>query len=279
MNIDKIKNYNQKLLAMLGTVILLIAILGLVAFAIAVVADLKNSYWDDNRSGGLLADDKVQELQKQNKRKQLISYSSPKLVDTLKSIYVIPVLHKTLEKAEEIDSRIEDLLDTDRRAHMKVSKEYGGSYGVGPFNNILVYNEANAQIEKLFEQRVHFRRYRIEYFEDDIFLVIKAAEKDTYKDGLVDMDDLTSMYLYSFKEKRLVKIGLESGTISDYDFVNNSKDMLIRFGMDYNKDGKFEEYREPASIRKYVFETDTLIKVINENLSRDLQRSLEGSGN
>lgn len=49
---------------------------------------------------GLISDDKVEALNQENLRKQIVSYAQPQLADSVNSVYVIPVSVLTLKKAE-----------------------------------------------------------------------------------------------------------------------------------------------------------------------------------
>ena len=71
MNIDKIKNYNQKVLAVLGTVVALIAVVGLISIIIFTINEIGRTFRHNNQNNGILSDEKIEELQQENKRKQL----------------------------------------------------------------------------------------------------------------------------------------------------------------------------------------------------------------
>ena len=113
--------------------------------------------------------------------------------------------------------------------------------------------------------------------EDDILVLFTAAEKDTYKDGVVNLKDLKSLYIYSMQEKKLRKVSAEGMDIENYRFVHESKDLIIHMGIDYNQDGTYDDYTEPATVRIYNYKSDTLEEVINTETSTKLQKLLEGS--
>ena len=72
MKIEKIKNYNQMLLAVLGTIAIIFALVGLIAFMGTVINEFRWNRHNDVE-GGILSDEKIEELQKENKREQVIS--------------------------------------------------------------------------------------------------------------------------------------------------------------------------------------------------------------
>ena len=277
MNIEKIKNYNQKLLAVFGTVLVLFVIVGLL-FAISIAVNeltLFNNYNDNEE--GILSDEKIEELQKENKYQQLISYEMPRLIDTLNLIYVIPVSHKSFDNPIFVDDGVLGLMDTFGSVDKSDRRYSSDIYGY--FNNILIYDLKKDSVESLFTERVNFRNIKTEYFEDDIIILFIAANKDTHKDGVINLEDLKTLYLYSMKEKGLRKIKLENADISNFYFVENSKDLLIKFGIDKNKDGIYDNRVEPSIVKKYLFETDELVNIVNDKINKELQKRLDGTNN
>lgn len=277
MNIEKVKNYNQKLLAVLGTVVVLIAIVGVISISYFTINEINNRNLYDTQEDGILSDEKIELLQKENKRQQIISYEQPKLVDTLNLIYIIPVSHKTLNKAELMDEGGVGLMSIKSENYyggidVRYSEQYYGDY-----NNLLIYDFKNNTTEKLFSERINFRAIQTKTFEDDILILFKASTKDTYKDGVVNQRDYKVLFIYSIREKKIRSIKLDSADVYQINFVENSKDILIEFGIDYNKDGTFDEYSEPSLIKKYNFEFNKLEDILSKELTEELQMKLEGS--
>jgi hypothetical protein len=274
MNIDKIKNYNQKLLAVLGTVVVLMAIVGLISISVFAIDEIMRSFRNNNQDDGILSDEMIEELQKENKRQQLISYETPRLVDTLNLVYIIPVSHKTLNSAEFIDEEVLGLLDM--HGSYKSDKRYSRQY-YGDFNNLLVYDYKKHSINKLFNERINFGNIQTEYFKDDILVLFSASTKDTYKDGVINQEDYKTLYIYSLNDKRLREIQLDSADVSQINFVENSKDLIIQFGIDHNKDGKFDQYSEPSLLKKYDYKSEKLVDIVSQEINTELQRKLEGT--
>lgn len=273
MKLEKIKSYNQVLLAILGTVGVIFLIVALIAFISIVILE-HSRFNNDNVETGILSDEKIEKLQKENKREQVISYETPKLVDTLNSIYIIPVSHKTLNEKEDINGALNAF--TSSESYELIDNRYSGGF-YGAFNNIIIYDSNDETNKKLFNERVNFNDIKTEYFEKEILLLIKAAEKDTYKDGVINLNDFKSLYIYSFEQKKLKKVEIDGMNVHNYKFINNTKDMVIQFGVDKNGDGQYEEYNEPTLIKKYDFENGSLTDIIDKKISVELQKTLEGT--
>lgn len=279
MKIEKIKNYNQKLLAILGTIAGIFLIIALVSFISIVIQEHRRYNYEEPETG-ILSKEKIEKLQKENKREQVISYETPILIDTLNSQYIIPVSHKTLNEKEDIG--LNGLLNaysdsgSDFSVKEKRDERYSREY-YGEYNNIIVFDEPNSINKKLFKKRINFNEIKSEYFDKEILILLKASDKDTFKDGVINLRDLTSLYIYSIKENKIRKIGIEGMDVHNYKFINKSKNLIIEFGIDKNKNGAFESYNEPIILKKYNFEKEKLVGIVDEKINSELQKKLEGT--
>ncbi|MEO9511713.1 MAG: hypothetical protein ABJN84_18280 [Flavobacteriaceae bacterium] len=268
----KIEKYNQRLLAVLGTVGVIFLIIALIAFISITI--MEHRRFDDDVETGILSDEKIEELQKENKREQVISYENPRLIDTLNSVYIIPVSHKTLNEPEDIGKSLNAFSSSEN--YERSDSRYS-SYHYGAFNNVIIYDGAKRTNRSLFDKRVNFNQIEAEYFEDDILLLMKVSEEDTYKDGVINLLDFKKLYIYSFASNELKNIGIERMDVVDYKFVNNKKDLTIRFGIDKNEDGKYEEHNEPTLIKRFDFESGQLNEIVDEKINLEMQKMLEGT--
>ncbi|WP_431125682.1 hypothetical protein [Flagellimonas flava] len=269
----KIEKYNQRLLAILGTVGVIFLIIALIAFVSMWALEL-GRYSDDDINTGILSQEKIEQLQQENKREQVISYETPRLIDTLNSVYIIPVSHKTLGEPEDIDESLNAL--SSEVMLEKVDLRYT-NYFYGAFNNLIIYKPALNEFKKLFNKRVNFNEIQTEYFEDDVLLFLSVSEKDTFKDGVINLKDYKTLYIYSMGSGELKKVAIEGTDVFHFKVLNTGKDIAIRFGIDKNKDGKYEERNEPTIIKKYDFETGKLVDIVDEKVDAELQRTLEGT--
>jgi hypothetical protein len=270
----KIEKYNQRLLSVLGTIGIIFLIVALISFISIMIKEHRN-YNSYDIETGILSDEKIEELQKENKREQVISFETPKLIDTVNSIYIIPVSHKTLNEKEDISGLLNAFSSSDE-FYEKTDKRYSDSY-YGAFNNLIIYDSKDGSNKKFFNERVNFNEINSEYFDKEILLLINASEKDTHKDGVINLNDFKSLYIYSFSQKKIEKIGVDGMDVYSYKFINNSKDLIIKFGVDKNNDGQYTEYNEPTLIKRYDFDSGKLSDIINQEISSELQKTLEGT--
>lgn len=277
MNIEKVKKYNQKLLAILGTIVALMALLGLISTLFFVGTQISSSFGHKSEDG-ILSDEKIELLQKENKRQQIVSYQIPELVDTVNLIYMIPVSQKTLNKPEDIeDDEMLGLLDMSGGKFSSAKKYRSRRSYYGSYNNLLIYDAKIEKLNKLFDDRVNFEEIDTKYFDDDVFIAFTAATTDSYKDGVINSNDLKKLYIYSVKEQKLKNIGLNHADVIAYKFINESKNLLVQFGVDYNEDGKYNSSKEPKTLRSFNYKSGVLSEIVSKDIHSQLQKKLEGS--
>jgi len=280
MKIEKIKNFNQVILAIAG----ILGLILLLFLIIATVSDLSRNWnigSDRNKTitNSLISEEKIETLNKENKRLQIISYESPKLIDTVNVVYIIPVSVSTLDKPETSVEGIESgglmsLLDvTPNFARNKVYHKE--NYFEGLFANLIVYKPIENKTVLLFNERIMLSGLRTYTFKDDILLIFFTAEKDTNKDGLINFNDDKNLCIYSIKTEKMRRIAEGTNAITDYQFLGDSKDLLVEFSLSQYNDVKFKSYK-PKKIMKYEFETDKLSEVVPAQIQQQMQDLVEG---
>jgi hypothetical protein len=269
MKIEKVKNYNQKMLAALSTILVIMAAIGLILLAVYLIKELLPYRNQGNNT--LLSDDKVEQLKKDSLRSQIISYDSPVLIDTLNQVYLIPVTVNTLRKPEPARALL-DVSSGGRRGTWE--KNVDMSY-YGTFNNLLIYDNRKNVTFRISDKRFIGDDLTFRYLDDDNLITFSGAETDTNKDGVITMDDFKSLFVYSFKENRLRRISYTNSTVLSFERVLPSKDLLITFGVDRNKDNKYDEDSEPQIIMKYSFMADALTPIVNKDLEKELQKIID----
>ena len=280
MKIEKIKNFNQVILAITGVFGVILLLLGI----IVVFSELLENFKYSKRTtitNSLISEERVETLNQENLRLQIISYGMPKLIDTANVVYIIPVSVSTLNKAEAVveaayDDGIMGLLDTFGSSSFFIKEGYfKENYFDGLFANLIVYQPVTNNAILLFNERIMLSGVRVYYFKDDILLVFYTAEKDTNKDGLINFQDDKNLCIYSLKTEKMRRISEGTNSITDYQFVENSKDLLVEFSLSQYNDVEFKSYK-PQKIMKYEFETEKLTETVPVNIQQQMQNLLEG---
>ena len=278
MKIEKIKNFNQVILAIAG-------ILGLILLLVFIIMAVSNLFRDfgfgrtTTITNSLISEEKIETLNQENLRLQIISYETPKLIDTVNVVYIIPVSVSTLDKPETVveaedDYGIMSLMDT-FGSFTRRKGYYQENYFAGLFANLIVYHPVENKTTLLFNERIMLSGLHTYDFKDDILLIFFTAEKDTNKDGLINFKDDRNLCIYSLKTGKMRRIAEGTNSITDYQFIENSKDLLVEFSLSQYNDVKFKSYK-PRKIMKYEFETDKLSEVVPAQIQQQMQNLVEG---
>lgn len=232
---------------------------------------------NDAGNGGLIAEENLTDLQKENLRKQIVSYASPILIDSLNSIYIIPVVPKNLKKAERSNSVLQEAEAED------IPGRYSGSFKKGyesyysEYMNMILWDSKQNHVKPLFSNRILITSVKTIYFSDDILLSFTVVEKDDNKDGRIDSGDFKSLYIYSLKNDKMRTVKEPGATFLEYNIIDESKNLWVKFGADRDKNGQFNSSFEPSEVKKYTWETETLEPIVPVSLNDKLQKLIEGS--
>ncbi len=268
MDIEKIKNYNQKVLAIILTTLVAFAVIGLFAFIIFLFTEVFNF----SRSAptyspeGLQVEEPLQNAEDGDLYQLHVSYSFPQLADTLNQLYIISVGHQT---QYEIESALGK-----RGKYLASSSEssYAYDYNAQATSiNLLIYDAKNAKVDKLFKQQILIGNYETYYDKEDVILVFEAADKDSNKDGKLALDDETSLYFYSLRSKTMKQAKMEGQTVLQYEFNIKTKNAIIRFGEDPNKRTDKTKIVSPGTLCRFDFDSDKLSKINDNQLNTELE--------
>lgn len=259
------------MLAVFSTMIVIAAGIGLITLVIFLISELiPNKRANTNT---LLSDEKVEELKKDSLRQQIISFDSPKLVDTLNLIYLLPVSVKTLEKPEERNKEVLAMLDVSYEN--RSSRMVSGKRFYGAFNNLIVYDYKNSTSFRISDSRFIGEDLSFDYFDDEIIIVFTAAESDTDKDKKITLLDFKSLFVYSLKTRELKKVSMDNSTVCEFEYVDSQKDILVKFGYDRNKNNKFDSDIEPTFVMKYDYKNNKLLPIVDKELEKDIQKIID----
>jgi len=275
MNIEKIKNYNQKMLAALSTILVLMAAIGLISLIVFLIDEIIPR--KRNTSNTLFSEDKVERLKQDSLRMQIVSFSSPALADTSNLIYIISANVKTLDNPEHYDEETEALEYLDVFEDSYSLRKYPSKRFYGTFINLLEYDYKNSTTKKICNERIIGTDMSFENFKDEILIVFKAATKDTDGDGKVTPGDINLLFMYSLKDKQLHKIEYKNTTVESFEYIENTKDLLITFGVDRNNNKIFEQYIEPTIIMKYDYKNSSLVTIVDKALEVEIQKIVDNN--
>lgn len=276
INQEGIKKYNQVLLAVLGSAALVFVLIGIVSAIALVVSEITRSYrYNPRDNSSLISTSRQQELNQESQRRQIVAFENVRLIDTVNYTYIIPVSQKTLNSPESIGDFRADEYPASSENFSRSQKYRKTYYYQGSYNNVLIFDSVPANLSPIFDSRVNLYNIQVEYFKDEIFLLLKGTQTDSNENGQLDQNDLSNLYLYSLSARKLHEIHLDNATVYNFSFLQSNKDLVVMFGLDRNKNGTFEESIEPTILKQFEPKTGKTSDLIPKNMVEKLQKIID----
>ncbi len=271
MDINKIRDFNQKILAVFG----ILAIILITVTIIWIITEyVQNFSGNDYVNPEIVSNEKAQENLDNNIRTHQVSFEEIQLADTINNIYLIPVsqsalqLEEFISKKDKVSQGILGLMDT-------FGRYPGFYYGHQSYNNILIFDATNKTIQKLFDQRISINRISLEQINGKSYALIAATNKDTNKDNLLNKEDSKTLYILDLKQSELNMINSENTDFVDYTVIQANEQLIIKYGLDKDKNGIYT-WDEPMIMKSYFIKSHKLENFISPELVNDLQNTLDG---
>lgn len=261
---DKLARYNQKLLAVLGT----LAVLGLTAILLISLSVFIIEAFDSPRveNEGLQVNNVEAGVDSINAIPYQISFHKPIYLDTATSEYLIPVGQKTPAK------NIRGEYDADYS--YGISKSSYSYRGRGIFNNFILYEHGTGTQTKIFENKIALTEWAYKKVEDARLLLFAGTEVDHNKNNKLDEDDYQSLYVFYMDNKQLKKYSLENKTVLNYEVMRKTDLIYVEVGVDRNRDLQFKSLKEPTEIYVLNVKTKELKPLVPEETIRELHNTL-----
>lgn len=279
MDMDKIKKYNQILLAIAGTLGLLL-LLGAGIIGLYETWSYSRDYDEGAYDTSILSEEVTDSLVTDHQvRRQIITLSNFNLLDSAASIYILPVRQKNLGEDEGVDDALLGLMNRSSGGYGSgKNNDSRRSYRGINYNNLILFGPHLSNPMMLFDEKVSIDNYYLFNYKDTDYLLIRAAESDTNKDGVLNGYDIRKLWLYDLAKKVFIPLK-PKGNTSFINFAENvaSEELILQYGEDRNGNGEFEERYEPKSYYKLDIETGEMELVVPLDMLEELQGILEGS--
>lgn len=260
--------YNQILLSILGTLLVLALLFGIGG----MIYEWNNSrQWNQRQEVGIASDENVATLAKDSLRRQIISFQSVQLIDTSQQLYLIPVGTTNLPGAEHIEDG--DLLGLTNSFSVNVGHYYTGEN----FNNLLLYEGKTGESVALFEERVNISELRVLKHLEEVIVVLFVNRVDSNRDGFLTRSDMTQLVYYKVNTRQRVDIPLDGRDFRRIERMYPTNQYIIYFGVDKNQDGLYEYKSESQLLYRIDFVKDQLEPLILGDKLKVLQGLLEGT--
>ena len=263
---EKLKKYNQILLATFGT----LAVIGLSsALLIGLFGMLSkwtnNNDWDNNQNDLIV--DNIVDSSSTKLKTQDLTFSLPILLDTIPEIYVIPVSQVSLSNPETYEVESEPF---SRSSYKKTSYRRNGN-----FNNLIIFDGIKNEKFPIFKRKVDITSYQYFQFKDSKYILIIGGAKDTNKDNKLNNSDLKSFYVYDLTSQKLNEFNVEKFGLISYDILNDKNEIILQYGNDKNDNGEFNSYEEPNILKQLSLSSMKFTDFIDSELKNKIQSNIK----
>lgn len=273
---EKIKKYNQILLALAGT----IGVLFLAGAAIVALFEVSKHWFrnNNNNQSGVkieIPTDTISNSAMDALKFQEISYLAPVQLDSGIDEYLIPIGQVNLEKPEALSDPIPSEGEPISLSNPRLYKKsyYNRSYGI--YNNFIIHKHKRESQTKVFDQKVSITSWSQFEVNNTKLILFKGTANDNNKDGYLNEEDLQQLWVYYRNTGKLIDLNIENGNLSSFDYMPETNSIYLRVGMDLNQNGKYNSITEPIHLFQFNIETKELNKMVNENLHNELQSLIQ----
>lgn len=266
--IKDINKYNQRLLAVIGTLVLLIvlvfAISGMVAFISRMSYKMK-----PRRATGIVIDQNQLVDTTTSVLSQNISILEPYQLDTLQPVFIIPIGQK-----DQRTDRIEVLAAGMSFSQDEYVKDYYYSSFSGLYNNFVLIDYVRDIKIPLFDKKVALTEWAYMKVDSTQLILFKGTDNDLNEDGLLNEDDFQSLFVFEVASRKLKELKFENQTVRSFEPLNMTSKIYVRTGKDLNGDKIYSYNREPTDLYFYDVATGEKETLVPEGVKLQIQAIL-----
>ena len=275
-----LQNYNQKLLAIIGTCLVVVVAGSLLIGITAGLFELIGSINFGNKQQDVVlintgTETDSSHTQKPIIRKHEISFENPQLIDSASAYYLIPIGHVRLENEEVLNSgnvqlaESNELLSSNSNYKRKVSYN---SYGF--YNNITVFNGKTNVSDVLFKDKTIITQYNSFVYNGRLTVLMIGSQQDSDKDKSLTSQDFSSLFIYDVFSKTMKTIAIAGESISSYSFIQDQNKLFLNTVKDKNNNGQIEQ-NEPKLVYLYDLDSYKISSVLQKSDQEIMQGMLD----
>ena len=266
-NMDKLTRYNQVLLAIMGTAIIITAGVLLIVGLGGLIVTLINS-GSEKDTGIQIRNDQNTQTDSIAIRTQAITFNNEYQLDTAKAIYLIPVGQVNLEKEERM--KLEG-----GSGFEYASSDYGYEYHYGLYNNFVLYNFETGQKIRLFNEKVAVTDWTYLKIDNTELLLFKGTKTDFNNDKLLDENDYQCLFAYYLNNEELIEYNFDNKTVLEFEAMRKTELVSIKIGIDKNGDFEFDRNMEPQEIIALNVKTKKVQELISAEMKEEIQITID----
>lgn len=264
----KLEKYNQRLLAILGTLVLVSLVVIVLISGTFFVVDIVRDFRRDQRDNTLVAKPTYDSISGTLTRTQQITFEQPLLVDSASRLYMVPVSQVNLENPERYHQVLKEKFSY-------ASESPLGSDYFGRYNNFILYNQNQNTRELIFNSKVSVNHFSYHELKGKFYLFFEGTKDDSNKDGYLNDNDLASFFLYDVDEKKLLEFTYPSMGLTDFYLTKDESEVILSFAIDKDKSGSIDQYQEPVILKKLSIENREVLDFIEGSQIEMIQKMVD----
>ncbi len=261
-----LKKYNQRLLAILGTLacigLLILVLIGLFEFISTQKRRHNNSMMNDQ---GIVIDQNQVIDTNVFSFSQEISILEPYQLDTTKPVFIIPIGQK-----DQKTKRTNVITAGLGFSSSSVEEYYYSSFS-GMYNNFVLIDYIRDIKVPVFNSKIALTDWAYMKIDDNQLILFKGTDKDINGDGRLNEDDFQSLFVFDVQTLKLKVLSFENQTVRDFEPLKMTSKIYVRTGKDINKDKKVDYYDEPTDLYFYDVSTGESETLVPEDIKKKIQ--------
>lgn len=273
MEKSRLKNYNQWILAVLGSLAVLAVLLMIVAGIESKVSKWNRQKTLDEKRNDIIVELPKDTIHKKKLRLQEVTFSLPDLLDTLQETYLIPVSQINLETPEYIDDVNYDLPVTIQETKTQRYLKYRNS---GNYNNMIVYNGKSQEMNLIFNnQKVLISSYQYFVSYQKQYILFIVSNSDSNNDNKLTDEDLSSFCVYDIALNKLHEFGFDNYGLIDYNVLFGKEEIILKYGIDKDNDGTISSYNEPFVLKRLLLSNYAISDFVETDIINNIQQIID----
>ena len=254
-----LQQYNQKIVAIIGTVIIGAGILVLLGGIISSLF-FNFNFGGANHNNGIQLENHL--LKEEEKIEQVISYDTPLQLDTAQSKFIVPIGFVNLESKEEA-------------GFLMSRSKYGKRFYSGLYSNFIYFDYKTEDRIQLFNEKVIITEWSFVKKDSIELILFKGVNKDSNQDNKLDSDDAKSLFVYYIKDKELKTYSFENKIVLNYELMPKTNLISLSLGVDLNKDHHFDSRKEPKEIKLLRIDTKQVEELVSSEIHKNIESLLK----
>ncbi len=263
MNLQK---YNQRLLAIIGTLavlgLLLLIFIGLFDF---IERQMRRSNRSDNVSGIVIDQNQVIDTSA-FEFVQEISILEPHQLDSAKPVFIIPI--GQIDQKNKLSKLLPAGMAFDSYSY---TEDYFYSSYTGLYNNFVLIDYTRNIKQPIFNSKIALTEWAYMKVDTSQIILFKGTDQDLNKDGRLNDDDFQSLFVFNVGTLETKELRFDNQTVRDFEPLKKTSKIYVRTGKDINANKKFDSYTEPTDLYFFDVATGESETLVPEEIKKKIQ--------